>query len=147
MPQESSFARLSSFASIAEQKLDTPILIISPSHPSRLALVANLLSQQDSLIHYYALTAEVTSIKRLLENLLNDPQFPSFFGHYTQGAIQSSQDTQILAQAFAHDLASLHKAEYLLMLDQLDYLQSQDTQAYRTFFLSLAEQLSPHPSR
>lgn len=141
MKQQASLVNIAELNPLIKQQYDTPVLVIYPRHPNRSALIAYLLDQVDTTIHYYALGANDTSLGAMLENLLEDPQFPSDFGRHTRNALSSTTNATTLAEAFSDDLADLHNEDYIFMLDQLDRLQYSDTSAYDDFFVTLSQNL------
>ncbi|MBI5927868.1 MAG: hypothetical protein HY862_01055 [Chloroflexi bacterium] len=119
---------------------NAPILVIYPRHYSHNALVALLLRQTKSQIYYYPLREEDTTLRKLLGNLVNDAQFPADFGEQTISALKKNESPQSLGEAFAADLKSLRKDQYLLAFDELDRIP-RDSAELDGFFRVLAEKL------
>lgn len=119
-------------------KYDEPFVIIYPRHPNRTALLAYLLHDAKSPIFYYALEHE-TTVEQFLHQLSNSAQFPVGFGGKVRDAINSTNNPNAWAEAFATDLAGLSKSHFVLVLDEIDRIQY--SAAFQEFFLALTNYL------
>lgn len=124
-----------------KRQYDEPFLVIYPRHPNRVALLSYLLEGVQETVHYYALGTKDSTLIDFLNNLADDAQFPGGFGEQLQAALKKkNKRPEELAEALASDLNALYNKSYVLVLDNLDYVQYDE--GYQTFFLTISEHLA-----
>lgn len=116
---------------------ETPILVVYPRHRSHGAIMSLVLSETNGMVYFYGLGDNDTSLKVTLSNLVEEAQFPHDFGNETRNALSNSSDPRDWSMAFAKDLADLRSDAYILTLDELDRLKS-DEDNVDAFFRTLA---------
>jgi DNA-binding SARP family transcriptional activator len=84
--------------------------------------MAMVLRDTADKIYYYPLREEDTSLRMMLEDLVDDMQFPVDFGEQTRAALSQSDNAEDWAAAFGNDLDALRSDNYVIILDELDRL-------------------------
>lgn len=117
------------------------LMLIHPSSRYRTLIISALIDDPPCPLFYYGLGFEDVSLDAFLTGLVRDlsDQMPTFGKHTSMARQQSPGNIDVLAEAFAADLAELSSDHYLLILD--DYDRADEVAEVQTFAERLLDYL------
>jgi DNA-binding SARP family transcriptional activator len=116
------------YQTFKERARDASVVLLHPRSRYRSMLVAQLMSEPDKQVYYYAMGPDDINIRSFLSGITHDlaNQHPTFGAHLNQIHFETQDDFDVLLDAFVADLYDLADEPFLLILDEYDRTDSAD---------------------
>ena len=133
-----------SYQMLLEHMAKARLVLLHPQSRYRSMLVARLINEPKVRTFYYAMGPDDVNVPSFLAGLTHDlaDQFPLFGRHLNQIRYETIDDTQLLIDTLAKDLAELSAEPYVLILDEYDLTDTADD--LQTFIEMLVPALPEH---
>ncbi|NLX11461.1 MAG: hypothetical protein GXY36_17595 [Chloroflexi bacterium] len=104
------------------------VVLLHPRSRYRSMLVAQLLTDPDTTVFYYAMGPDDVNVRSFLSGITHDlaNQHPTFGRFLNQIHFETQNDMEALIDAFVDDVADLSEESFLLILDEYDRTDSAD---------------------
>jgi DNA-binding SARP family transcriptional activator len=133
-----------SYQAFLDRAPDARVVLLHPASRYRSVLVAQLMSNPEMRVFYYAMGPDDVNIRSFLSGITHDlaNQHPTFGRYLNQVHFETEEDDEILLDAFVADLQDLSEEPFLLILDEYDRTDSADDLQWFTEQVVL--RLPPH---